>query len=378
MKFSFNRNQILNVLSKIQGITGRTTSLTITSDILIKAFGSQISITANDLETVFFGTYEANVEKEGILSINSKKFFEIIREYPENNILVNEIENRWVEIGKGDSIFHIVSSDYKNFPETPMIEDIEFIEINSKDLKKMVDISTIVNYSNDEKRIYVIGSLIEKISFNGQNDDKDEKLRIVSTDSRRLHCCDITFQGNFHLPDESVIVPKKGLSELGKFIGTGKDKVKIGIKDNHFISNNKNESIMIKLLEGEYPDYKPLLNCEEMTSVEMDKTMFSTLMRRISILTSDDFNSVILNFKNNELIVTITNPEIGESKEEMMISYSGEEIKSAFNPKYFMDALSIFEDDIVIINIKGEKSPCIIKGINDKKLVCVIMAMHIA
>ena len=74
MKFSFNKKDILEILSKIQGITGRKTNLTITSDILIKAYGSEISITANDLETVFLGTYEAQVEKEGVLSINSKKF----------------------------------------------------------------------------------------------------------------------------------------------------------------------------------------------------------------------------------------------------------------------------------------------------------------
>ena len=377
MKFSFDRKQILNVLSKIQGITGRTTSLTITADILIKAVGSQISITANDLETVFFGTYDAQVEKEGVLSINSKKFFEIIREYPENNILVNEIENRWVEIGKGDSIFHIVSSNYENFPETPVIEDIEFIELESKDLKKMVDITTVINYSGEEKRTYVTGALIEKFSLDN-NGEEQEKIRIVSTDSRRLHCYDAQFDGNFILPKESVIIPKKGLSELSKFIVINKEKIKIGVKDNHFIAKNKNESMMIKLLEGEYPDYKGLLNNEDMTPIEMDKTMFFTLMKRISILTSDDFNSVILNFKKNELIVTITNPEIGESKEEMMISYSGEEIKSAFNPRYFMDALSAFDDNIVIINIKGDKSPCIMRGVNDKKLVCVIMAMHIS
>ncbi|MCD4675604.1 MAG: DNA polymerase III subunit beta [Desulfobacula sp.] len=373
MKFSFNKNDILDVLSKIQGLTGRKTNLTITSDILIKAMGSGITITANDLETVFFGTYEAQVETEGILSINSKKFFEIIREYPENNILVNEVENRWVEIGKGDSIFHIVSSDYENFPETPVIENIQFIEISSKDLKKMVDVASIVNYSGEEKRIYVIGSLIEKISV-----DDTERLRIVSTDSRRLHCYDAKFQGELQLPDESVIIPKKGLSELNKFIDSSKDNIKVGIKDNYFIFQNKNESIMIKLLEGEYPDYKPVINHEDMIPIEMDKTMFSTLMKRVSILTSDDYKSVILNFKDNELIVTITNPEIGESKEQMMISFSDEEIKSAFNPKYFIDALSIFEDSIVVVNVKDSKSPCIIKGLNDDKLVCVIMAMHIS
>ncbi len=373
MKFSFNKKEIVDVLSKIQGLTGRKTNLTITSDILIKAMGSGITITANDLETVFLGTYEAEVEKEGILSINSKKFFEIIKEYPESKIFVNEIENRWVEIGEGDSIYHIVSSDYENFPETPVIENIEFIEISSKNLKKMVDVSAIVNYSGEEKRIYVMGSLIEKIST-----DSDEKLRIVSTDSKRLHCCDTTFKGKLNLPDESVIVPKKGLSELNKFIYTGNDTIKVGIKDNYFIFQNKNESIMIKLLEGDFPEYKPVLNYEDMIPIEMDRTMFSTLMKRVSILTSDDYKSVILNFKNNELVVTITNPEIGESKERMMVSYSDEEIKSAFNPKYFMDALSIFENSSVIVNIKDNKSPCIIKSIDDDTLVCVIMAMHIS
>ena len=373
MKFSFNKKEILEVLSKIQGLTGRKTNLTITSDILIKAMGSRITITANDLETVFLGTYEAQVETEGILSINSKKFFEIIREYPENKIFINEVENRWVEIGEGDSIYHIVSSDYENFPETPVIENIDFIEIGSKDLKRMVDIASIVNYSGEEKRIYVLGSLIEKISI----DDK-ERIRIVSTDSRRLHCCDAQFKGELTLPNESVIIPKKGLSELSKFIDGSKGSIKVGIKDNYFIFKNKNESIMIKLLEGEYPDYKPILNYEDMIPIEMDRIMFSTLMKRVSILTSDDYKSVVLNFKENELVVTITNPEIGESKERMMISYSDEEIKSAFNPRYFIDALSIFQDDIVVINVKDNKSPCIIKGLDDDKLVCVIMAMHIS
>ncbi len=373
MKFSFNKKDILEILSKIQGITGRKTNLTITSDILIKAMGSQISITANDLETVFSGTYEADVETEGVLSINSKKFFEIIREYPENEIFVNEVENRWVEIGTGDSIYHIVSSDYENFPETPLIENVDFIEVSAKDLKKMVAVSSVVGFSGDEKRIYVLGSLIEKVNVAGQ-----DKLRMVSTDSRRLHSFDAGYTGNLELGDTSVIIPKKGLSELGKFIDSNAETIRVGIKDNHFVFQRANESIMIKLLDGEYPDYKPIINYEGMTPIEVDKTLFSTLMRRVSILTSDDYKSVVLNFLENELTVTITNPEIGESKERLMVGFSGEEIKSAFNPRYFMDALNLFEDSIVALNIKDSKSPCIIKSIDDDNLVCVIMAMHIS
>jgi DNA polymerase-3 subunit beta len=88
---------------------------------------------------------------------------------------------------------------------------------------------------------------------------------------------------------------------------------------------------------------------------------------------------VILNFRNNELVVTITNPEIGESKERLMIGYEGEEIKGAFNPKYFMDALNLFKaETTVIMHVRDGKSPCIIKAPDKDDLICVIMAMHIS
>jgi len=373
MKFSFDKKQIQEVLSKIQGITGRKTTLSITCDVLIKAVGSKITIIANDLETVFSGTYEASVEEEGIISINSKKFFEIVREYPENTILVNEVENRWIEIGQNDCIYHIMASDYTNFPETPVVEDVNFIQIASKDLKKMIDVSSIITCSGDEKRIYVLGALLEKISDNGT-----EKLRIVSTDSRRLNFYEADFEGELLIPEKGVIIPKKGLSELNKFLGVDNEPVNMGIHDNNFVFQRENESIMIKLLEGEYPNYKPVLNYDGIIPIEMDRSMFSTLMKRISILTSEEYKSVVLNFNNNELIVTITNPEIGESKERMMVAYSGENIKSAFNPRYFIDALSLFEEDTIALHVKGSQSPCIIRSTNKDNLICVIMAMHIS
>ncbi len=373
MRFSFNKKEVLEILSKIQGITGRKTNLTITSDVMVKAMEDQIILTANDLETVFIGTYDADVEKEGIISISAKKFFEIVREYPDNTIPVNEVENRWVEIGKGDSMFHIVSSDHENFPETPVIENVNFIEINARDLRKMLESASVITYLSEEKRTYVLGALIEK---KVKNDIPF--LRMVSTDSRRLNCYDARYTGELELPDEPVIIPKKGLSELHKFIDNTSETIRVGIKANHFVFQRANESIMIKLLSGEYPNYPPIIQTDAMTAMEVDRTLFYTLMKRVSILTSDDYKSVILHFKENELTVTITNPDIGESKERMMIGYSGEEIKSAFNPRYFMDALNLFEQATVVVHIKEAKTPCIIKAIGDDNLICAIMAMHIS
>ncbi len=391
MKFTADRKSISKVLSLIQGLTGKKTDLIITSDVLIKAESPYITIIANNLETVFQGQYEADIESDGIISINAKKLFEIVREYPDTLFPVNEIENRWVEIGEGNIQYHIVSSDYENFPETPVIEDISFIEIDAVKLKRMAEVSASVNFSTEEKRIYVLGVLFENINLSERTEsapntdektdsdlrkENQQKIRMVSTDSRRLYCIDYDCEGIFNLPETIILIPKKGLSELGKFLDTD-DKVKLGIKDNHLIVRKENETMMIKLLDGEFPNYERVLNTDPFTSVEVDRNLFLMMMKRMSILTSDDYKSVIFSFNENELTVTITNPDIGESKEELAVGYSGTAFECAFNPKYFIDALNAVKSDRVILYVKDEKNPCIIHGVDDTSLVCVVMAMSV-
>ncbi len=372
MDFIIYKKNIIDALIKVQGITGINTNLAITSDLLLKASSSSLTITANNLETVFVGNYNAQVKSEGFISINSNKFFEIIKEYPFEEIPVKEIENRWVEIGEGDTQYNIVSSDYENFPVTPVIEDINFIDIECSDIKKMVEITAGITYGPDEKRMYMLGVLIEKTE-----DENEKKLRVVSTDSRRLHCYEFNYKGDIDFPEGNILIPKKAFSEIGKFVLNKDKSVKFGLKDNHIIVSKDKEVLMIKLFEGEYPDYRQLLNTDNMIAVNMEKNMFNTMLRRVSILTSDQYNSITLKFDNNELISTINNPEIGDFKDKLKIDYSGEKLESAFNPKYFMDAVKIIENDNLIIYIKDKTSPFLVKGLNDDKLICIIMAMKI-
>jgi DNA polymerase III subunit beta len=372
MDFLINKNNIIDALLKIQGITGRNTNLAITSDILINASSSNISITANNLETVFLGEYEAQVKSEGIITINSNKFFEIIKEYPFDNIPVKEIENRWVEIGEGDTIYNIVSSNYENFPQTPVIEDINFIDINCSDIKKMVDVTSSISYTQDEKRMYMLGVLVEKADV-----ENIKKLRVVSTDSKRLHCYEFEYSGEIEFPQENILIPKKAFSEIGKFVLNKSGNIQFGLKDNHVIVSKDQEILMIKLFDGEYPDYTRLLNTDSMIPINIEKNMFNTMLRRLSILTSEQYKSIILRFENNEMQSFINNPEIGDFKDKLKVDYEGDKIESAFNPKYFMDAVKIIENENLVLYIKDKESPFLVKGLDNDKLVCIIMAMKI-
>ena len=139
MKITINKNDIINVLSNIQGITGRKSNLAITETVLIETTSLGIKLVATDLETGFIGLYPASVDDEGLITINARKFYEIVKDFPGNEIIINEVENYWIKINNKNINYQIVGMNPDDFPEVPILEDIDFFEIKSSILKKMIE-----------------------------------------------------------------------------------------------------------------------------------------------------------------------------------------------------------------------------------------------
>lgn len=372
MKVTIKKNDLLPVLSKVQGLTGRRTSLAITTHILVKTDKKGLSISATDLETGFEGFYPADVEKEGIIAINARKFYEIVRDFPSEDIFLNEVENHWIKIGNQKVEYHIVGLNPDDFPEIPKIEAIEFFEIESMSLAKMIERSVIVSGATDDNRAHIVGVYAERIE-----EKKNKIFRFVSTDGSRLSTVDTVFNKDANLPPgDNVMIPKKGLVEVSKFLDA-EGPVKIGFKDNNFIVQKDSETLIILLLEGDFPEYGDIIVKKGGHSIPLDRQLFSMMLKRMSILSSEDYKGVIFNFEKNRLVITSTNPDIGESKEDMDVEYSGDPITVMFNPKYFIETLNVIDDDKVLLNITDEEKPCLIEGEKDKTYLSVIMPMRI-
>ena len=372
MKATINKNDILPVLSKIQGLAGRKTNLAITTSILIQTEESGISITATDLETGFEGFYPAKVDDQGVIAINARKFYEIARDFPSEDIYINEIENHWIEIGNQTVEYHIVGLNPDDFPEIPTIEDVDFFEIDSASFAKMIEKTIIITGASDDTRAHIIGILAERIQ-----EEKNKIFRLVSTDGSRLSKADYVFDKKFELPPgPNVLIPKKGLTEVAKFLDT-EGSVKIGIKDNKFIVKKEKETLIIGLLEGDFPQYGDIVVIADGHDIPLDRKLFLMTLKRMSILSSDEYKGVIFHFNKDKLLINSTNPDIGESKEDMTISYEGDPVEVMYNPKFFIDTLGVVDDDDIILNIVDEGKPCKIKGANDQSFISVIMPMKI-
>jgi DNA polymerase-3 subunit beta len=77
------------------------------------------------------------------------------------------------------------------------------------------------------------------------------------------------------------------------------------------------------------------------------------------------------------LTIVSTNPDIGESKEELEIDFSGKPIEAAFNPKFFIDAIGVMDESIVQLNLVDGEKPCLVRGEGNDRSLCVIMPMRI-
>ncbi len=372
MKSTINKNDILPVLSKIQGLAGRKTNLAITTSILIQTEESGISIAATDLETGFEGFYPAKVDAPGVIAINARKIYEIVRDFPSEDIFINEIENHWIEIGNQTVEYHIVGLNPDDFPEIPKIEDVDFFEIDSASFAKMIEKTTIVTGASDDNRAHIIGIFAERIQ-----EEKQKIFRLVSTDGSRLSKADCVFSKKFDLPPgPNVLIPKKGLTEVAKFLHS-EGSVKIGFKDNNFIVKKEKETLIIRLLEGDFPQYSDIVLKTEGNDIPLDRQLFLMTLKRMSILSSDEYKGVIFHFNTDKLLINSTNPDIGESKEDLDINYKGDPVEVMYNPKFFIDTLGVIDEDNIILNIIDEEKPCKLEGENNKSFLSVIMPMKI-
>jgi DNA polymerase-3 subunit beta len=376
MKFTVKKKDILDVLSKIQGITGRKSNLAITTNVLIKADGSALTLTATDLETGFEGTYAAKVETSGTIAINARKLFEIIREYPDDTIHINEVENHWVEIGSDNVMFNIVGMNPEEFPASPQLENITVFDIDTMALKQMIEKTVIISGAPDDKRAHITG-----VFFHSFKEKDSHSVRMASTDGSRLTTADYDYGKEMTFSnDDGLLIPKKGLVELAKFLDDD-NQVQWGVEGNQFIVKKSAETIIIRLLEGEFPQYLDIINQvrddSELKAINMDRQMFIMMLKRMSILSSENYKGVIFKFDKDRLTVNSTNPDIGESKEDMAIAYDGKPLEIAFNPRYFIDTLNVINEEKIILYIKDEEKPCLIESETDKSFLSVIMPMRI-
>ena len=80
---------------------------------------------------------------------------------------------------------------------------------------------------------------------------------------------------------------------------------------------------------------------------------------------------------SDEKIIISSNTDMGAVREELRIEMVGNPIDIGFNPKYFIDALKVIEDEVIEIYFTSSVGPCTIRKIENDNFAYMILPVRI-
>ena len=373
MELIIAKEQILKGLAKIQSVVERRNTMPILSNVLLRADKNSLELSATDLEVGIRGFFPAEVKKDGVITLPARNLHDIIREMPEGDITLTVKENNWVEITSGKILFKLVGLPAEEYPKIQQDGDTKFGAIHNELLKEMID-KTFFAVSTDETRYNLNGIYFEIIEK-----DKQRFLRLVATDGHRLSLVDreLSKKDSFDLKG-GIIIPRKGIQEIKKLAEEGSSLLNFAFTENSCVVKRDPYTIYIRLIEENFPNYKQVIPKENNLKVNVAKEDFLQTLRRVSLLSNEKFRGVLFSLSKDNLNLSITNPDMGEAKEDLRVDFSeNKNLEVRFNPRYVLDILNAMVEDQLTIELGDDLGPGVFRGEAEEGCLNIVMPMRV-
>ena len=312
--------------------------------ILLRAQHGRLYLTGYDLELGISTSLEAQVEEEGEVVLSARLFADMIKRMPAQRVSLSCDEKNLTEVTGGAVEYTILGIPARDFPELPTINDGTTLSLPQSQLKSMIGQTLFAIAVSDSKPVHT-GSLF---------DIEGGTATLVSVDGYRL----ALRREQVNTPQTiSFIVPGKTLSDLMRLLGDSDDEVDIQVSAKHIIFSIGECSVVSRLLEGEFLDYKAAIPPQSSTTVEIDTRAFIDSIERTSLLISDRLKSPLRVTFDGGMIRMSCSTAIGKASDQLACKMEGEKVEMGFNNRYLLDALKNADTDQVRLELGGPLSP---------------------
>ncbi len=354
-------------LARIQGIINPRSPMPILANVLLSTEEDGfLVLVGTDIDHFLEGRYESEILSAGSVCLPAKELFEIVKNMPQGDIQLEQTEDHTVAISSGKIEFKLRAFPATDFPVLPPSGEVGYTRVTREAFLQMIS-RTLFSVAMDDPRIFLTGINFERLD--------EKKFRMVSTDGHRLSLCDGEFAEDMEM-EKKVILPRKGMTELKKLLEEDDEDIDFGIKGSSAFVAKKNLLFIMRLIEGEYPDYTMVIPHEPNVFIDLDKLVFANALRRVSLMSAQRSQGVKLTFLPGMIEITSQDPERGFAKETLVVDYDGEEIEIGFNAKYFMEALNNIEGEQAVLKLSGKLAPCIVTAKDNEEYFFVIMPVR--
>lgn len=349
MKIKISKDTLLQGIQTVQNIVSSRATLPILSNMLLETHKDIIKMNTTDLDIGISCELPVETREEGSITIPAKRFSDIVRELPSGDISISVKKTNQIDIEGDHCRFKLIGLPKEEFPKFPEFKNKEAIKIKQKEFKEMIRM-TQFSVSHEEAR-YVLNGILMEI--------EDETIRMVATDGRRL--AKIEKKIEFPTKNEmSVIIPIKAIHEIYR-----------NLNDEGFVSIIKGmnqvlfdiEGVLIasRIIEGDFPNYNQVIPKQSIQKISVQTEALLSAIKRANLLATPDFQAIKFEVFTDKLVVSKSTPNVGESREEVAVTYGGKEMVVGFNPQFLIDVLKNIEDETISMELLGQDKAGVIR-----------------
>lgn len=370
------RDDIIEGLHKSANIIPAKTGAAFLRTIWLKVEDQSLRIMSTDSNLEFAGQYPAEIVEDGLVGVQGRSFYDLIRKLPPGQIVLKADDGgQNLAIEQGNRRFKLPTQERSWFQEFT-----EFPEEGA------------VIWSGD-----FITELIERTSFCISDEDTMEAIACLNmtkaAGGEALEVCGL----NGHqfamftflhedlrglLPDGGILIQKKYIAELKKWLESDEVELNIDNKRLFFRTGDKRETFSLPLSYYQYPDYNSfvskVVDSEGVSSLTVDRLELIDSLNRILIFNTENNRCTYFNLDSDgNMVLYSQGQDIGTATEPLEVEYTDGISKIAFPTKHLIEILSHFGSERVTFRLTGPEGPCGITGGDDPDYLVIIMPMKI-
>ena len=262
MKFTTEKNEIVDALQMGASIAERRQTIPILANLRIVARDGKVEITATDLEIQIKTLTEVKkVIEEGEITVSARKMSELCRSLPDNEALEFDLNNGKLTVSSKNFHADFATISALDFPELESKEETNSLSISSSALQRLLN-KTAFCMASQDVRYYLNGLLVEY---------KGGEVNAVATDGHRLALATSPLDKTISIDGERQILPRKAVLELSKILRQENEDIKITFGNSSLSIQDENLDFSTKLIDGKFPDYEKVLPSGDPNSLEVSK-----------------------------------------------------------------------------------------------------------
>jgi DNA polymerase III subunit beta len=366
MRFTVSREVFLKPLQQVVGVVEKRHTMPVLANILMRVQGDSVALTATDLEVELQARMQAVQTEDGEITVPGRKLYDILRALPDGTQIDFLLSKDKVTLKAGRSRYSLATLSATEFPPAEMGEVQFRNEIAGSAAKELID-RTGFAMALQDVRYYLNGLLLE---MRGAN------VRAVATDGHRLALCDSSNDPGSSA-ERQVIVPRKGVLELARLIGSGEDMVELEFSRNHVRAKVGDAIMTSKLIDGRFPDYEAVVPIGADKTALMSKDELKAALQRAAILSNEKYRGVRIELNPGVVRIMANNPEQDEAIEEVAAETNVQNLSVGFNVNYLMDAVSAIEGGEVLLCLRDSGSSGLVRGKDSNRIRNVVMPLRL-